>query len=334
MPPIDNPSGTDDTSPLTLSEAAAAYADLSKVEEPADSGHAEAEQDEQGLEADDTSELDDETGETDDEGQAEDEPELPESPQYVADDAKVKLADGTEITVAELKNGTLRLQDYRRKTEELATERKAFAEKSQSFQQLEQQMTGDREFMVALLQSIMPQKPDPSMFAVDPLGYGEQKAYYDARKEQFDYLISQTQQADARKQADETERLNTLRSAEWEATLEKMPELKDGTRLNSFVREIQQHGAAYEFTPQEIAQVGLDHRQVLVLRDAIAWRKLQASKSKAAAKVEGRPPVQRGGTRPTPQMQAARDSRAAMDRLRQTGSIKDGVAALLALEKG
>lgn len=331
---IDNPSGTDDASPLTLSEAAAAYANLGKVEEPAESGHAEAEQEEQGFEAEDTSETEEETGETDDEGQAEDEPEVPEAPQYVADDAKVKLADGTEITVAELKNGTLRLQDYRRKTEELATERKAFADKSQSFQQLEQQMAGDRDFMVQLLQSIMPQKPDPSMFSVDPMGYGEQKAYYDARKEQFDYLIGTMQQADARKQSDETERLNSLRKTEWEATLEKMPELKDGTRLNSFVREISHHGAEYGYTPQEIQQVGLDHRQVLVLRDAIAWRKLQASKSKAAAKAEGRPPVQRGGTRPTPQMQVARDSRAAMDRLTKTGSIKDGVAALLASEKG
>lgn len=329
--PNDTPEGID--GPLTLSEAAAAYANLGAVEE-SDEGHAEPEQDEQGLEAENTLEEGEELGEPEDEGQAEEEPELPTAPAFTALDAKVKLDDGTEMTVSDLIKGNLRERDYRQKTAEIAEQRRSYETRNTQIQQLEQQMAGDREFMVALLQSIMPQKPDPSMFSIDPMGYGEQKAYYDARKEQFDYLISQTQQADARKQTEETERLKTLRNSEWEATLDKMPELKDATRLNSFVREISHHGAEYGYTPQELSQVGLDHRQVLVLRDAIAWRKLQASKSKAVAKAEGRPPVQRGGTRPTPAMQTARDTRAAMDRLTKTGSIKDGVAALLALEKG
>lgn len=334
--PIDNPSGTDDT-PLSLSEAAAAYADLSNVEEPADSGQSEAEQDEQGYDADDTSELDEDVGETDDEGQAE-EADEPEAPLYAADDAKVKLDDGREFTIsglkAELKDGTLRLQDYRQKTAETAEEKRSNAAKASQLHEREQQMAGDRDFMVQLLQSIMPQKPDPSMFSMDPMGYGEQKAYYDARKEQLDYLLGQQREAHARQQSEDTEQLTARRNAEWQETLRKLPELKDSKRLQSFVAEIQQHGAAYEFTPQEIATVADDHRQVMVLRDAIAWRKLQASKSKVAAKVEGRPPVQRGGTRQSPDMQKARDVKASMDRLKQTGSLRDGVAALLASEKG
>lgn len=330
---IDNPAGTDADSPLSLSEAAAAYANLSAVEEP-EAGQSEAEQDEQGLGAETASEADEETGQTEEEGQAEDEIETAETPQFVADDAKVKLADGSEVTIAELKNGTLRLQDYRRKTEELAVERKAIAERSSQFQQLDQQMAGDREFMAQLLQSIMPQKPDPAMFTTDPYVYGEQKAYYDARKEQFDYLVGQIQQANARKQTDETERLNTLRKSEWEATLEKMPELKDEKRLGTFVSDVRQHGAHYGYTPQELAEIAYDHRHALVLRDAIELRKIKASRKAVAATVEAKPPVQRGSVRPTPAMQAARDARAAMDRLSRTGSVKDGVAALIALEKG
>ncbi|WP_210239769.1 hypothetical protein, partial [Mesorhizobium sp. M00.F.Ca.ET.220.01.1.1] len=78
-----------------------------------------------------------------------------------------------------------------------------------------------------------------------------------------------------------------------------------------------------------------DHRQILVLRDAIKWRNLQAQKSKVPAKVEGRPPVvMKSGTRPAADTQKARDVKTAMDRLKSSGTVKDGIAALLALEQG
>lgn len=330
--PIDNPEGTDDTSPLSLDEAAAAYASLGNADGP-DDGQPDAEQEAQDdveLEADEAEQGD----EPEDEGQAEDEPEEPAIPAYVADDAKVKLADGTEVTVAELKNGTLRLQDYRQKTAEIAEQRRAFEAKSSEFQQLEQQVSADRDFMVQLMQSLMPQKPDYSMVSVDPIGYAEQNAQYQARKEQLDYLVAMQQHTAQKRQADEAEASKEVRAREWQATLDHMPELKDPQRLSSFVGEIQKAGAEYGYTPAEIQNVGLDHRQVLVLRDAIKWRNLQASKSKVPAKVEGRPPVQRAGTRQSPEAQKSRDARVAMDRLKSSGSLRDGVAALLAIEKG
>jgi len=331
---IDNPSGTDDTGPLSLSDAASAYANLPKDEEPGN-GQSEPEsvaEDEAELATDEVSQ----DGETEEDGQAEEDavdPE-PEAPAYVPPEAKVKLPDGTESTVADLINGTLRLQDYRQKTEAVANERKAVQAKASEIQQFEQQLAGDRDFMVQLMQSIMPQKPDYSMVSVDPIGYAEQKAQYEARKEQLDYLVGTQQQLSQRKMQEQAETVKEIRAREWQATLDHLPELKDATRLNSFVGEIQKVAAEYGYSPQEIQNVGLDHRQVRVLSDAIKWRNLQASKSKVAAKVEGRPPVQRGGTRPTPEVARAKDTRAAMDRLKSSGSLRDGVAALLALEKG
>jgi hypothetical protein len=46
----------------------------------------------------------------------------------------------------------------------------------------------------------------------------------------------------------------------------------------------------YGFTPQDLAQK-MDHRDLLVLKDAIAYRKLQADKPKALEKVKDVPPV-------------------------------------------
>lgn len=331
---IDNPTGTDDTGPLSLSDAANAYANLDKDEEPGN-GQSEPETD-----AEDEAELaTDEAaqdGETEEDGQAEVEPEetAPEAPAYVPPEAKVKLPDGTESTVADLINGTLRLQDYRQKTEAVANERKAIQAKASEIQALEKTLAEDLDWTIQLVQSLLPQRPDPAMYTHDPIGFGEQDLAYRTRKEQLDYLLHQAQQTKQRSAAEQQEAEKTTRATEWQATLEKMPELKDGTRLKAFVDDIQQHVPDYGYSPQEISQIGMDHRVVLVLKDAIAYRKLQANKSKVAAKVEGRPPVQRGGTRPSPEVARAKDTRAAMDRLKSSGSLRDGVAALLALEKG
>jgi hypothetical protein len=333
MPNV-NPEGNDGS--LSLAEAVSAYTKPEKDEETGD-GHAEPDQEAEGDEADEPLEEEgEETGEPDEEGQAEEDEqtEEPAAPAYVAAEAKVKLPDGSEATVADLIQGNLRDRDYRQKTEAVANERKAVAAKSEEIQQLEQQISGDRQYMSELLTALMPPKPDANMASVDPVGYVEAKARYEAFKEHADYLFATQSQAAQRRQTEQQDQLKELRTREWEATLREMPELKDTKRLQSFVTDVNQHGTHYGFTNLELQNISLDHRQALVLRDAIAWRKLQASKSKAPAKVEGRPPVQRGGTRQSPEAQRSRDARVAMERLNSSGSLRDGVKALLALEKG
>ena len=330
--PNDTPEGIGGS--LSLAEAAAAYASPVKEEE-APEGQSESEQPAED-DAEVTSETDGEQAPDEDEGQAEEvaEPEEPKTPAYVPPEAKVKLPDGSEATVDDLIKGNLRDRDYRQKTQAVAAEKQAIQAKASEVQALEKTLAEDRDWTIQLIQSLMPQRPDPAMYTHDPIGFGEQDLAYRTRKEQLDYLLHQAQQTKQRSATEQQEAEKTTRATEWQATLEKMPELKDGTRLKAFVDDIQQHVPDYGYSPQEIAQIGMDHRVVLVLKDAIAYRKLQANKPKAAAKVEGRPPVQRGGTRPTPEVSRAKETRAAMDRLKSSGSLKDGVAALLALEKG
>lgn len=326
---IDTPEGIGGS--LSIAEAATAYANPTTEEETPE-GHPESEQ---VNEEEDVIEGEEPEGdEPDDEGHAnEEEPAEPEA--IFADaQAKVKLPNGEETTVHELIRGNLRDQDYRQKTEAVASERKALTAKSESVAQLEQQISADRQYMAELLQALMPPKPDANLASVDPVGYVEAKARYESFSEHANYLLGQQQQAQQRREAEANEERKGLLAREWEATLREMPELKDAKRLNSFVNDINQHGTQYGFTSIELQGTAGDHRQLLVLRDAIAWRKLQASKPKAQAKVENRPPVQRGGTRNSPGQQQGRDVRVAMDRLQKSGSLRDGVAALLATEKG
>ena len=121
-------------------------------------------------------------------------------------------------------------------------------------------------------------------------------------------------------------------ASEWNAALQKLPELADPQRLEAFGKDTLRYGAAYGYTPDEMARIHHDHRQLLVFKDAIAWRKLRDGHRAGGPTSKGneRPPVLKGGNRLNPKAAKARQANAAMERLNQTGSLKDGVQALIA----
>ena len=327
---------------LSLDEAASAYAKATSTE-AADDGQAEEEIAEEGETTDDQLEPDSESEEegepTEDDGQAdaeedEAEPET-ERGRYVAHNGRVKLPDGTELTVNDLIQGNLRDRDYRQKTMELAEQRRSTENQSSLIKQQEEHLAQQRDYVAALIQSIMPQEPDPSLAQTDPYGYTTQKAQFDAWQRHQAYLHHETAAAQQREAETEKQARLDRTKAEWEALTDKVPALKDETRLGVFVKDLKAHGPQYGFSVEELADaLSMDHRNALVMRDAIAWRKLQASKPKAQSKVEGRPPVQKSGKRLSPDAQKARSTTVAMDRLAQSGSVNDAVAAYLAIKKG
>lgn len=327
------------TAPLSLADAVAAYTST-PTEDGADTGQPDPDDAPEGDIADEElpeeiPEGEDEEGDPDDEGQAEETDESDDAAGlFVSPKGKVKLPDGTFSTVDDLIKGNLRDRDYRQKTMELAEARKALEPQSQAVKQKETQLSEQAEYMASLIKSIVPEAPDPALLSTDPVAYMQQEAQHKQWMQHLSYIQQQQQQAKTAGQAETATKQKESAEREWNALLEAVPDLKDAKRLNSFAGDIKTHGHAYGFTPEEIAAVAMDHRQALVLKDAIAWRKLQANKGKVAAKVEGRPPVQRAGTRLAPGQQKARQTRAAMDRLNNSGSLADGVAALLAIEQG
>ena len=327
---------------LSIDEAAAAFAKLTTEE--ADAGQSDVDEPDEGettddeLQASDEDASEDADGETDDEGQAEEsgEDEEPESDQgrFVASNGKVRLPDGTVSTVSELIQGNLRDRDYRQKTMELAEQRRAAEAQSSAFEASEKQLAEQREYVTQLLQSIVPQAPDPSLLQSDPMGYMTQNANHEQWMAHLNHLQQEQQRTEQERQAKSQQEERETANREWAALLGKVPELADKKRSESFVAEAVEHGASYGFTRKEIGQIGLDHRQALVLRDAIAWRKLQASKASLPKKVEGRPPVTKGGKRLNPSEQRSRRASDAITRLKKSGSVEDAAAAYLASQKG
>lgn len=332
----------DDTSAggedLSVDQAAAAYVKATTTEEvPEDhSGVEDADESEttdDELQASDEDEGDEDEGETDDEDQAEEgEDDQPESDQgrFVADNAKVRLEDGQIISIADLKKGSLLNADYTRKTQEVAEQRRALETQSSTLKATETQLEEQREYVTSLLQSIVPPPPDPAMLQTDPMGYMSQKAQHEQWTQHLQFLQQEQQRTAQERQAKSSETEQETLNREWQALLAKAPELAEDKKRDRFVNDLKEHAQAYGIKPEELKAVAMDHRQALVLRDAIAWRKLQASKTQVAKKVEGRPPVQKGGKRLNPQARRVRQAEEAITRLKSSGSVEDAARAYLA----
>lgn len=331
---------------LTVDRATAAYVKATAPKE-APKSQSEGTDEEQGttdeeLQATDEDAGEEDDGQTEDDGQADDgeDDAEPESDQgrFVASNGKVKLPDGTVSTVSELLQGHLRDRDYRQKTMELSEHRKAFETQSQTVKQRETQLQQQAEYVTGLLKAIIPAAPDPQMADpnspnYDPLRYQAAEVAHRQWAAHIDYLHRQKQQAEQASQAETKAQRDKRANEEWAAATEKLTFLKDQKRLDAFVADVKKYGTQYGYSDKEIAEAGMDHRQLVILDKAMRWDKLQASKAGVQKKVEGRPPVQRGGKRLSPAENRSRSASDAIDRLKQSGSEADAVAAYLATRK-
>lgn len=288
---------------------------------------------------DDAPETDVEAGEAET-SDAEAEADATDDEDDTADDGSqettVRLPDGTELTlaeIAELQKGSLRQADYTRKTQELAEQRKAteaaIAEAQQRASHYEQQI----DFAIRVAEQYLPPAPDASMLETDPIGYLQAKEHYQAKVGELRSLYEQREQHRQYSVAEQMRQFEDMKAKEGQALLSAMPHLKDKSRLEAFQKDILDALPAYGYTADDLKAV-YDHRLVRMMADAIAWRKLQSQKPVAAKKAADAAPVVQAGKRSSPADQKARSVRDAQQRLRTSGSLRDGAAVLERLLKG
>ena len=342
----------DDQSPLSMSEAVQAYTQSSGPRNPPKEDNPPAEED-QGQEAPDeisdddlveglTEEDEDNPEQEEGDGTPEEPEEKPDEDEYAAgrfaaDNAKVRLADGTVTTIADLKNGTLLQSDYSRKTQALAEERKIVEATKANFAAVEQAIAQQRETLAMIVNRRLPKPPDPAMLnpqsgVFDVVGYMAAKEDYEAETKDIQQMIYQHQQMLAQQAREAEEQRSRLRDQEAQQLFDKMPELKVPQEYQKFWADAVQYVAGIGFSAEELDEVD-DHRTYQVLRDAIAYHKLKARAKDARAKINGKPPLLQGSTRRSPTVVRQQDANAAYARLSKSGSLKDAVTALIAREK-
>lgn len=247
-------------------------------------------------------------------------------PTLAPEDALVQMKDGRKIPVSELRDyADNRVTEMQRQFTKTQTE---YSERSKRLDEATGIISQERDYLIALLEQLQPRMPDKSMRESDPFGY--QNALQD-----FQEFAQHSQQLRAgleqQRQHAEQQRAETAQrhmAQEQDILLQKMPDLRDATKAQAFHSEIAQYVSDLGGDPAIIDQVD-NHLFFLVVKDALAFRKLKSGASKKAQKaVEGKPKMLRQKPRRRGDNKVSRQKRNADRRLRETGSFDAGVAAL------
>lgn len=269
------------------------------------------------------------------EAEQEDGPQGYDSGKFAADTAKVRLKDGTVISVQDLKRGFLSQQSFTRGTQENAKEREVLASRKAEVDQIAQTLKAQRDFLLNASQQFLPQPPDESMLDqsspnFDPIRYMSAKADYEKRIDVLNRLHGMSQAEQARLTQEQEKQTQEARKREAELLLEAIPEFRKPEVYKKFWADAVETMAEYGFSEQEVDQA-TDHRVYKMMRDLAKYRKLRNESPAVKEKVESRP-VLTGKKRMDPKEKTSREAQARGEQLRKTGDFDVGVRALMDLD--
>ncbi len=273
--------------------------------------------------------------------EAEDNPQTEESHEDTSrDDFKVRLRDGREVTVGELKKGFL--PDYEAKSKELSelkTAAERFAQERQQFESQRGQFSTEQqtykqaiEAAIAVAEHYLPKPPSNDLMKQDPFEYMTQKADYDARLGQLQEL--QQKRAHVA-QAESEQRQRTLQNyyAQQQQLLHAAkPELKDRVKAEKFWQDVQKLGASVGFAPQEMAQIP-DARILLIADKAMKYDRLMEAKAKLADKAKNAEPMappQAPQRRVSPAERSSSEVAQLQNTFEKSGNLRDAARLLSA----
>lgn len=254
---------------------------------------------------------------------------------------KTRLRDGREVTVAELKKAWDEAQELKTRAQEWDRQQAEFREHAQRTAQQNQYTQQALQHAIAIQKSALGNPPDPSLRETDPIEYFTQKDRFDQKRAELGQLLNaqqalsaeQQQRAQQAQQQTEAQRQAHLQSfvqEQQQRLTEKMPELKSPEKAREFYTKVVEGAKEFGFTSDEVNNV-YDHRLLVMMKDAMAYRALQKGKPVAQQKAKQAAPVQAPGRRVTPNEAQSREQAGKMDRLRKTGSMDDAASILMNL---
>ena len=269
----------------------------------------------------DTEELvDEEELEFDDEEDGEEETEVEEVEEQPVYRVTV---DGSEIEVTqdELINGYSRQQDYTRKTQELANQRKTIEQQSQELQQRDAIYAQLLPKMEAQLQGELVNEPDwDSLYNDDPIAFVREKQIWDEKKEKLKAAQAEQQRLQQEAYAKQQEQIAQQVQEGQQKILEIIPEWKNAEVAQKEKLAIRDYGInVLGYLPQEMDAI-YDYRALLGLRNAwLNSKTVEATKKKPTQKAPAR--VARPGT--TSRKKSVAPAKRAKQVLAKSGKVQD-----------
>lgn len=201
--------------------------------------------------------------------------------------------EGTErITREELKARMLMHADYTRKTQQVAEQRKALEAKAREVEQAASAKLGalddHLQMLARSIQAFEGEVNWQALRELDPAGYVEQKEKQQARLQAFERARHEAEtlrkEMIQRRQAEEAQRL-----------VEALPSWLDPQVAKQEATALREGVTAYGFSAEEFDTV-LDHRLILLARDALAYRQLKNKAGQVKAEVAKAPPIAKPNT--------------------------------------
>lgn len=227
----------------------------------------------------------------------------------------VKMDDGEEVTIDDLKKGYLRQSDYTRKAQDVANERNALKANLT-------RMERTQAAFVDYLTNMIPTPPEPSLAMSDPNRYTALKVQHDVALAKVQELIELGGNFKGQAQEISQEDQRKALAQEDAKLVQALPETATREGREKFFNGISKAGQELGFAPDELRSIS-DHRMFVVLDMARKGMEAEQAKSKVRAKAEKAPPAT--PRKPSQANTKARQNADAMRRLSQSGSIKDAL---------
>lgn len=246
-----------------------------------------------------------------------------------ADDVEIALGSGEKVALGELKTGYLRHQDYTRKTQETAAERKTYeAARTQTIQALSDFR---RDALVALSLEYVPSPEELSALAeTDPGEYVRLKAKIDQRNNVFQHTMATIARLEGEAARMAQENLVQAHDEARQELVRMHPEFLTekglGDRLGHYLVE--------QGVPAEEVQANTNPLLFSIALKAMKWDNQQTANASVKQKIEAKPALVKPGSRTVAPDEATTAARKALRDLKRTGSITAGEEWLRARYKG
>tara|TARA_Y100001951_G_scaffold90388_1_gene83487 strand:+ start:1199 stop:2245 length:1047 start_codon:yes stop_codon:yes gene_type:complete len=239
---------------------------------------------------------------------------------------KVKVAgQELDVTLEELKNGYSRDADYRRKTEELSYDKKQFMSESEKQRQNYSSKLNEANQLLSVAQQQLQTEINSAdlekLYEEDPTEAARIEHRLRRKQEKLNQAMEKTQ-SEQRKQ------FESFLSDQKKQLASKMPEFSDPTKASQLASSMKTTLNNYGFNDQEISQV-YDHRIVMLVNDAMKYRKMQNSKPNLAKKITKPGRVFSSGVKKDKAEINLTKRKEKLSRLKKTGSIKDATSIFL-----
>ena len=253
-------------------------------------------------------------------------------------DPVVKFDDGTSVPLSEVKRGFLRQQDYTRKTQEVAAERKTVETERSAYlaekKQISERLTPLIQQAIAIIENPATQQELADLRMNDPGAYAVRVMEMQQKQNQLQALQAEQARLRQTAEAEEAQRLQQERQQTAEQSrkvlTETIPAFKkdfgaEYSRLGKWVLE--------QGIPAEAWDAEVDHRIVTLAWKAMQYDNATRKTQRTSDQLRKAPqPMRPGAARPAGHAQA-RALREASEKAAKSGSFDDAVALELARMK-